>query len=62
MKSLPAARYVAALSDAEEVLVFSGELSEGERLVYVGYSLYEKDGKPKIHVSLKPYTLTVKGS
>ena len=61
LKSLPAARYVAALSDAEEVLVFSGELSEGERLVYVGYSLYEKDGKPKIHVSLKPYTLTVKG-
>jgi hypothetical protein len=43
----------------EDVLVYSGTITAGDRLFYVGYSLFTEDGKPNITTSLSPYKITV---
>ena len=43
----------------EDVLVYSGAITAGDRLFYVGYSLFTEDGKPVITTSLSPYKITV---
>ena len=39
LKSLPAAQYVEYLESVEEVLIYSGALTAGDRAFYVGYSI-----------------------
>ena len=59
LKTLPAAKYVESLEEVEDVLVYSGVITAGERLFYVGYSLFTAEGKPVITTSLSPYKITV---
>jgi hypothetical protein len=59
LKSLPSAKIVASLQEVEDVLVYSGTITAGDRLFYVGYSLFTEDGKPVITTSLSPYKITV---
>ena len=59
LKTLPAAKYVESLEEVEDVLVYSGTITAGERLIYVGYSLFTAEGKPVITTSLSPYKITV---
>ncbi len=59
LKSLPSAKIVASLQVVEDVLVYSGTITAGERLFYVGYSLFTEEGKPVITTSLSPYKITV---
>jgi hypothetical protein len=40
LKSLPAAQYVEYLESVEEVLIYSGALTAGDRAFYVGYSIF----------------------
>ncbi len=58
LKSLPAARYVANLQASEELTVYSGTMTAGQRLIYVGYSPYTDD-KPIITTSLSPVMIDV---
>ena len=58
LKSLPAARYVAKLQASEELTVYSGTMTPGQRLIYVGYSPYTDD-KPIITTSLSPLKIDV---
>jgi len=59
LKSLPAAKIVVSLQEVEDVLVYSGTITAGDRLFYVGYSLFTAEGKPVITTSLSPYKITV---
>jgi len=59
LKILPAAKYIESLEEVEDVLVYSGTITAGDRLFYVGYSLFTEDGKPVITTSLSPYKITV---
>ena len=59
LKSLPAANYIESLEEVEDVLVYSGAITAGDRLFYVGYSLFTEDGKPVITTSLSPFKITV---
>jgi len=59
LKSLPTAKYVEALQEAESILIYSGEMTIGERLMYVGYSLLTDEGKPIIHTNGKPFAFEV---
>jgi len=59
LKTLPAAKYIESLEEVEDVLVYSGTITAGERLFYVGYSLFTAEGKPVITTSLSPYKITV---
>jgi hypothetical protein len=59
LKTLPAAKYIESLEEVEDVLVYSGKITAGDRLFYVGYSLFTEDGKPVITTSLSPYKITV---
>jgi hypothetical protein len=59
LKSLPSAKIVASLQEVEDVLVYSGAITAGDRLFYVGYSLFTEGGKPVITTSLSPYKITV---
>ena len=59
LKSLPAANYIESLEEVEDVLVYSGAITAGDRLFYVGYSLFTEDGKPVITTSLSPFKSTV---
>ena len=59
LKLLPSAKIVASLQEVEDVLVYSGAITAGDRLFYVGYSLFTEDGKPVITTSLSPYKITV---
>ncbi|MDG2175355.1 MAG: leucine-rich repeat domain-containing protein [Gammaproteobacteria bacterium] len=59
LKSLPSAKIVASLEEVEDVLVYSGTITAGERLFYVGYSLFTEEGKPVITTSQSPYKITV---
>jgi len=59
LKTLPAAKFVKSLEEVEDVLVYSGTITVGERLFYVGYSLFTAEGKPVITTSLSPYKITV---
>ena len=59
LKSLPAARYVESLEALEEVLVYSGTITAGDRLFYVGYSPFTEEGKPVITTSQSPFKITV---
>jgi hypothetical protein len=58
LKSLPAAMYVETLQSVEEVEIHSGTMTAGQRLIYVGYSLFT-DGKPVITTSLSPQKIDV---
>ena len=58
LKTLPAARYIEKLQTMEEINFYCGYMAAGQRLVYVGYSLYT-DGKPVITTSLSPFKITV---
>jgi len=59
LKSLPAAKIVASLEDVEGVLIYSGTITAGERLFYVGYSVFTEVGKSAITTSLSPFKITV---
>jgi hypothetical protein len=59
LKSLPAAKYVESLESVEEILIYSGTITVGDRLFYVGYSLFTSEGKPVITTSLSPFKITV---
>jgi hypothetical protein len=59
LKSLPSARYVESLEALEEVLVYSGTITAGDRLFYVGYSPFTEEGKPVITTSQSPFKITV---
>jgi len=59
LKLLPSAKIVASLQEVEDVLVYSGAITAGDRLFYVGYSLFTEDGKPVITTSLSPFKITV---
>jgi hypothetical protein len=59
LKSLPTALYADSLEEAEEVLIYSGQMIVGERLMYVGYSLFTDGGKPLIHTNGKPFKFDV---
>jgi len=58
LKSLPAAKYVDSLESVEEIEIYSGTMTAGQRLIYVGYSLFT-DGKPVITTSLSPLKIDV---
>jgi S1-C subfamily serine protease len=58
LKSLPAAKYVESLESVEEIEIYSGSMTAGQRLIYVGYSLFT-DGKPVITTSLSPLKIDV---
>jgi hypothetical protein len=58
LKSLPAAKYVQSLESVEEIEIYSGSMTVGQRLIYVGYSLFT-DGKPVITTSLSPLKIDV---
>ena len=58
LKSLPAAKYVESLQSVEEIEIYSGSMTAGQRLIYVGYSLFT-DGKPVITTSLSPLKIEV---
>ncbi len=58
LKSLPAAKYVASLESVEEIEIYSGTMTAGQRRIYVGYSLFT-DGKPVITTSLSPLKIDV---
>ena len=58
LKSLPAAKYVDNLESVEEIEIYSGSMTAGQRLIYVGYSLFT-DGKPVITTSLSPFEIEV---
>ena len=59
LKSLPAAKYVQSLESAEEILIYSGTITAGDRLFYIGYSLFTSEGKPIITTSVSPFKLSV---
>ena len=59
LKTLPAAKYIESLEEVEDILIYSGTITAGVRLFYVGYSLFTEDGKPFITTSLSPYKITV---
>ncbi|MBT3888093.1 MAG: leucine-rich repeat protein [Nitrosomonadaceae bacterium] len=59
LKLLPSARYVEALGEVESIVIYSGALDAGEKLIYVGYSLYTPEGVPTIITTLQPYALNV---
>jgi hypothetical protein len=59
LKSLPATKIFASLEEVEDVLVYSGTITAGDRLFYVGYSLFTEDGKPVITTSVSPFKITV---
>jgi len=59
LKTLPAAKYIESLEEVEDILIYSGAITAGVRLFYVGYSLFTEDGKPVITTSLSPYKITV---
>jgi len=59
LKTLPAAKYIESLEEVEDVLVYSGTITAGERFFYVGYSLFTAEDKPVITTSLSPYKITV---
>ena len=59
LKLLPSARYVEALGEVESIVIYSGALDAGEKLIYVGYSLYTPEGVPAIITTLQPYKLNV---
>ena len=59
LKLLPTARYVEALGEVESIVIYSGALNAGEKLIYVGYSLYTPEGVPTIITTLQPYALNV---
>ncbi len=56
LKSLNAAKYVNALKNAEEIAIYSGRMTVGQRLIYIGYSLFTND-KPVITTNLTPYKI-----
>jgi len=58
LKARPAAKYVGSLESVEEIKIYSGTLTTGQRLIYVGYSLFT-DGKPVITTSLSPLKIDV---
>ncbi|MDA9909534.1 leucine-rich repeat protein, partial [Gammaproteobacteria bacterium] len=62
LKSLPAAQYVKYLERVEEVLIYSGALTAGDRAFYVGYSIFPFPqsfyGWP-VHTNLSPFKITV---
>jgi transcription elongation GreA/GreB family factor len=58
LKSLPAAKYAESLESVEEIEIYSGSMTVGQRLIYVGYSLFT-DGKPVITTSLSPLKIDV---
>ena len=58
LKSLNAAKYVNALKNAEEIAIYSGRMTVGQRLIYIGYSLFTND-KPVITTNLTPYKIEV---
>ncbi len=60
LRTLPAAMSVEALESEEEILIYSGSLIAGNRLMYVGYSLFTSDGdKPVITTSQSPFKFDV---
>ena len=59
LRDLPTAEYIDSLQDVEEILIHSGEMTEGERALYVGYSLLTEEGKPLIHVNGRPFIFKV---
>jgi hypothetical protein len=59
LKSLPAAAYVDSLEEEEEILIYSGTITAGDRLFYVGYSPFTEEGKPVITTSQSPFKITV---
>jgi len=59
LKTLPAAKYIESLGEVENILIYSGKITAGERLFYVGYSLFTAEGKPVITTSLSPYKIIV---
>ena len=60
LKTLPAARYVESIEEAEDILVYSGTISAGDRLFYVGYSrLAEEGSKPVIITHQLPFKIIV---
>ena len=58
LKKLPPAKTVDELQSMEEINIYSGYMTKGQRLIYVGYSLYT-DGKPVITTSLTPLKIEV---
>jgi hypothetical protein len=59
LKSLPAAAYVDSLEEEEEILIYSGTITAGDRIFYVGYSLFTAEGKPVITTTQSPFKITV---
>ena len=59
LKTLPAAKYIESLEEVEDILIYSGTITAGDRLFYVGYSLFTAEGKPVITTSLSPYKIIV---
>ena len=59
LKTLPAARYVSSLEGMEEILIYSGTITAGDRLFYVGYSPFTEEGKPVIVTHQSPFKITV---
>lgn len=60
LKSLPTAKHVESLSDVEEILIHTGKMVVGERLIYVGYSISTIDGeKPVITTNGIPFKIKV---
>jgi len=58
LKSLPAAKYVNTLKISHEISIYTGTMTSGQRLIYVGYSLFT-NGKPVITTSLSPLKVEV---
>jgi hypothetical protein len=56
---LPAAKYVESLESVEEILIYSGTITAGDRPFYVGYSLFTAEGKPVITTSQSPFKILV---
>jgi hypothetical protein len=59
LKTLPSAVYVESLEEVEEILIYSGTMTTGERRMYVAYSLFTEEGKPVITTSLSPFKFEV---
>lgn len=59
LSTLPAAKFVRSLEAVEELLIYAGQMSAGERRMYVGYSLVTNANKPVINANGKPFRFEV---
>ena len=57
--TLTSLKYIQALEEKEEIVIYSGSLKEGKYTIYIGYSLFTNFSKPALHANLNPFIVHV---